>query len=164
MVQLEIAAEVICNLLAEGKPLTRENLWPINKRYIDAQGRAFASQVAMLVGAVASSAAENDFFFEKDIIFSQKSFESMSEGKPLAFTTAELTTMVLKMLGGVIAGSLRISTIRALLKAMSNGNKVSALYEAYPETPEGFDDWCRRADAVWVSCGSMADALSVIKQ
>ena len=163
MVQLEIAAEVICKLLAEGKPLTRANLWPINKRYIDAQGRAFASQMATLVGAVASSAAENDFFFEKDIIFSQKSFESMSEGKPLAFSTAELTTMALKMLGGVIAGRLRVSTIRALLKAMSNGNKVSALYEAYPETPEDFDDWCRRADAVWASCGSMADALSVIK-
>jgi hypothetical protein len=116
--------------------------------------------MATLVGAVATSASENDFFFEKDIIFSQKSFESMSEGKPLAFSTAELTIMALKMFGGVITGRLRVSTIRALLKAMSNGNKVSALYEAYPETPQGFDDWCSRADAVWTSCGSMADTLS----
>lgn len=163
MVQLEIAAEVICRLLSEGKPLTRENLWPINKRYIDAQGAAFASQLATLVGAVATSAAENDFFFEKDIIFSQKSFESMGEGKSLSFSAAELAAMALKMLGGVISGRLSVSTIRALLKAMGNGNKVSALYEAFPNTPEDFDAWCCRADALWASCGTMADALSATK-
>lgn len=159
MVQLEIAAEVVNGLLADGKPLTRENLWSINKRYVDAQGRAFASQLATLVGAVATSAAENDFFFEKDIIFSAESFAALGEGKELAFRPGELVRMALGMLGGILAGRLRASTLGALLKAMGNGGKVSRLYACYPPAPDGFDAWRRRADALWARCGSMADAL-----
>jgi hypothetical protein len=139
--------------------LNRENLWPINKRYIDAQGAAFASQLATLVGAVSTSAAENDFFFEKDVIFSAKSFQAMGEGRALAFSAGELARMAFTMLGGILAGRLRVSTLRSLLRAMKNGNAVAAHYAAFPITPEGFDEWCHKAEALWARCGSMADAL-----
>ncbi len=159
MVQLEISAQVIGNLLAQEKPLSRENLWTINKRYNDAQGKAFANQMATLVGAVATSDRENDFFFEKDVIFSKKSFEAMGEGKELRFSTGELLGMAGKMLGGILCGRLRLSTVRALLRAMQNGNRIASLYAAYPETPEGFNTWCTEANAQWMRCGSMVDAL-----
>ncbi len=159
MVQLEIAAEQLHTLLDSGLPLNRENLWPINKRYIDAQGAAFASQLATLVGAVSTSAAENDFFFEKDVIFSAKSFQAMGEGRALAFSAGELARMAFTMLGGILAGRLRVSTLRSLLRAMKNGNAVAAHYAAFPITPEGFDEWCHKAEALWARCGSMADAL-----
>ena len=159
MVQLEIAAERLHTLLASGQPLSRKNLWPINKRYIDAQGAAFASQLATLVGAVATSAAENDFFFEKDVIFSAKSFQAMGEGKALAFSAGELIGMAFTMLGGILTGRLRASTLRMLLRAMKNGNTIAAHYAAFPPTPAGFDEWRQKAEALWASCGSMADAL-----
>ena len=44
MVQAEIAAKVVSGLLKAGKPLTRENLRPVNKRYVEAQGRAFEAR------------------------------------------------------------------------------------------------------------------------
>ncbi len=159
MVQLEIAAEVISRLLAEGKPLSTENLWPINKRYIDAQGADFASQLATLVGAVATSAKENDYFFKKDIIFSEKTYRALGEGKALAYSTGEIISMGLKMAGGVLAGKLRISTIKALLKAMGDGDRVTAHYKAFPESPDGFAAWCKQADELWATCGSMVEAL-----
>jgi len=159
MVQIDIAEQLVGELLKSGDYLSREKLWPINKRYVEAQGKMFASQLATLVGAVATSAEENDFFFEKNIIFSQKTFESMGSGEPLVFSAGELFGMALKMLGGVLAGRLRVSTIRSLLRAMGNGGRVEKLYEAFPETPEGFETWCAEADALWKQCGSMADAL-----
>lgn len=159
MTHLEVAAKVINGLLEQGRPLTRENLWSINKRYVEVQGRAFAAQLATVVGAVATSARENDFFFEKDVIFSSKTFESLSLGKELQFTLGEMAAMAGKMLGGILGGRLRVSTVRALLRSMTNGNKISALYAEYPETPEGFEKWRERADAQWLKCGSMADAL-----
>jgi hypothetical protein len=159
MVQVVIAAEAIAELLKSGKDLDKKSLWPINKRYVDKQGAEFAGMLAMLTGAVATSAKENDFFFEKDIVFSKKSFESMASGEALAFSTADMISMALTMLGGVIAGRLRISTISSLLKGMGNGGKITKLYNQYPETPEGFDEWVKQADELWAACGSMADML-----
>lgn len=163
MVQLEIAAEVINGLLREKKPLTRENMWSINCRYIEAQGKNFAGQLSMLVGAVATNAAENDFFFEKDIIFSQKSFTAMGEGEALAFSAGEMIGMAVKMLGGIISKRLRFSTVKALLAAMKNSGKIEKLYSQYPNSPADFDEWCKRADELWQSCPTMADILRIEK-
>lgn len=158
MVQADVVLEVVLNLFKTQKPLSLENLWPINKRYVQVQGKAFASQLAMLVGAVATNAQENDFFFRNEIIFSRKSFEAMGEGKELAFSYLDLITMAGKMLCGVLTGKLRMSTIHSLVNAMSDSNKVSRLYDRYPETPEGFAAWRREAETVWATCGSMTEA------
>lgn len=158
MAHMEIACETASRLLCGEAYLTREALWEINRRYNAGQGGAFAGQLATLADAVATSALENEFFFEKDIIFSQKTFEGMAEGKPLAFSGAETARMVCVMLGGVLAGRLRVSTIRALLHGMRMGDKMSAHYAAYPASPEGFPAFCEKADALWGACARMADA------
>lgn len=152
-----VAVDVIGDLFKKGVPLTRENMWRINKRYVQVQGTKFASLLATLIGAVATSAEENEFFFEKDIIFSQKSFESMGASGEIKFTTGEMISMGLKMLGGVLAGRLKVKTIKALLESMKNGDIIKAHYDAYPESVEGFDEWAGKADALWVQIGSMAD-------
>ncbi len=157
MVQANIAVDVIAPLLLENRDICAANMWPVNKLYIEAQGKAFASQLAMLVGAVATNKSENDFFFEKDIIFSARSFEALGEGKELEFSIGELAEIAAKMGAGVICGRLRPKTISSLLKAMSNSGKISKLYSDYPSTPGGFAAWKAKADALWAKCGSMAD-------
>lgn len=151
-----IAADVIGKLLQEDAPLTRERLWSINKRYVATQGAKFASLLATLIGAVSTSAEENEFFFQQDIVFSQKSFESMGQGE-IRFSAGEIATMGAKMLWGVLTGKLRVRTIGALLRSMRNGGAVKAHYDRYPATPEGFDAWAHKADALWARIGSMAD-------
>lgn len=157
MVQLELAANTISRLLGEGGYLTRARLWPINKGYVERQGKAFASQLATLIGAVATSAKENDFFFTHDVVFSQKTFESLGSGKPLSFTARDFARMGAHMLLGVLTGKLRVKTIRSLFRSMKNGDRVAALYGAYPAEEGGFDEWVKRADALWSECGSMAE-------
>ena len=157
MVQLEIAAEVVNRLLDEGGYLTRARLWPINTRYVAAQGKAFAGQLATLIGAMSSTAAENDFFFQHDVIFSNKTFAALSNGEPLVFSTGELLRMAAVMAGGVLTGKLRVSTIRSLLNGMQNGSRAEALYASYPADESGYDAWVIRAEAFWKSCGSMAE-------
>jgi len=152
-----IAVDVIDRLLKEDTPLTREALWPINKRYVDAQGAKFAALLATLIGAVSTSAMENEFFFQNDIIFSRKSFESMAQSGEIRFSTGEMIGMAFKMLGGVLTGRLRIKTITALLRGMKNGDIIKAHYDRYPMTPEGFEEWTVQADSLWARIGSMAD-------
>jgi flavin-dependent dehydrogenase len=160
MVQVEIAADVIGHALTGKELLTRERLWGINKRYIEKQGRMYAGMLATLVGAVSTSAGENDFFLKHDVIFSKKSFESMGADKPLVFSSGEMAAMAFKMLLGVLTGRLRIKTIQSLLGGMKNGDRVMALYSQFPETTAGFDEWVEQADKLWSQCGSMADAMN----
>ena len=77
----------------------------------------------------------------------------------MTFTAGELIGMALKMAGGVLTGRLRVSTIRALLSGMKQGERVAELYADYPDTEAGFDAWVQRADAVWASCITMADLV-----
>lgn len=159
MVQIDIAQQVIGKLLAENKPLTKENMWSINKRYIDTQGEGFANQMAVLVGAVASNARENDYLFENDIIFSTKNFAAMGEGGMPGFSAGEIAHMAWGLIKGIVTGKLRFSTILTMLKAVINGGKISSHYKQFPETPDGFEEWCAKADEIWQKCGTMADAI-----
>ena len=157
MVQLEIAAEVVNRLLDGEEYLTRARLWPVNTRYIAAQGKAFAGQLATLIGAMSSTAKENDFLFRHDVVFSDKTFAALGSGEALTFSAGELLRMAAIMAGGVLTGKLRVSTIRSLLRGMKNGARAEALYADYPADETNFDSWVKRADAFWDSCGSMAE-------
>jgi len=159
MVQADIAIEVIDGLLKKRQPLSRENLWPVNKRYYAGQGKNYAGMLATLVGAVSTTPKENEYFFKKDIIFSAKSFAKMGEDKPLAFTTKEMVQMALRMIWGVLTFRVRIRTITSLLRAMKNGGIITDLYADYPERAENFAAWVKRADEVWAKTPGMADVI-----
>lgn len=159
MVQADLLARTAGDLLKQKKPLSRENLWPVNKAYYSGQGKVYAGMLATLVGAVSTNAKENEFFFKKDIIFSEKSFAAMGEDKSLAYSGTEMAAMALKMVWGILTFRLRISTLRSLLRAMGNGNRITRLYEAYPETADGFPVWEAKAEAAWKEIPGMADVL-----
>ena len=156
MAQLVIAAEQIDRLLNEGGYLTRARLWPINKRYQIAQGKAFAAQLATLIGAMSATAEENDFFFKHDVIFSNETFASLARGEALQLSKKETLRYARVLLRGVIGGKVRLSTIRQLLRSMKNGARAEKLYADYPETEAGFDVWVSRAETFWRECGNMA--------
>ncbi len=153
--QADIAAEVISKALREGGYLTRERLWSINKRYIDVQGKAFASNLAMLTGAAGLNAQENEYFFKHDIIFSEKMFQNITGG--ISLSPADIAKMLHYVNLGVTLGKLRISFLASVTKAFINGMNVASHYESFPETPEGFEEWVKHADALWNTVGSMAD-------
>jgi flavin-dependent dehydrogenase len=159
MVQADLVIEVVDGLFQAKKPLTKENLWPINHRYYLGQGKVYAGMLATLVGAVATSPKENEFFFRHDIIFSAKSFAAMAEDRGLELSGKELVGMALKLLWGVVTFQVRIRTIRSLLTAMKNGDRITALYAKYPESAEGFDAWVAEADATWAKTPGMADVV-----
>ncbi len=158
LVQTKIAVEAIDPLLRAGKPLSRANLWPVNKRYVEAQGREFAYQLAVVSEAAATSPAENDFLFEHGIVFNEKTLKAMAEGRELKLSPGEIARIGGCMALGAVTGRVRLKTIRRLLKALADGGRISSVYAAYPDSPEGFDAWRKRADRAWAACGSMAEA------
>lgn len=153
--QAEIAVDVISNLLNNGEKLTRENMWQINKRYVEVQGKSFASTMAVLTGVAIIQPNETEYLFSHDVIFSKKIFAGLSGG--IKLPASEIAKTVYFVLKGIANGKLSKKLCRAVVKALKNGIKVLNLYSKFPETTDGFEDWCEEANALWSEIGSMAD-------
>lgn len=153
--QAEIAVDVITDLLNCGEKLTRENMWQINKRYIEVQGKSFASTMAVLTGVAIIQPEETEYLFSHDVIFSKKIFAGLSGG--IKLPVSEIAKTVYFVLKGIIGGALSKKLCRAVVKSLANGVKMMNLYSSFPETTDGFDDWCTKANALWSEIGSMAD-------
>ena len=155
LVQGTIAVEVIDELLKEGKALSRENMWPINTRYIKKQGIAFDSMRPLLMGIVACHPKEAEYLFKKDIIFSRKILGN--QGDDLDISPADVAAILSGVATGVATGKLKPATVAGIAKGLAQMLEVTSLYGQYPETADGYFEWKNKADALWDKIGSMAD-------
>lgn len=153
--QARIAVDVITDALRGGGYITKARLWKINKEYIEVQGKAFASLMATLIGAAVINCTENEYFFEHDIVFSKKMFAGLSEG--ISLSAGEIASMAANIAKGVATGKIRPSTLKSVIGAAKNGMEIKAHYSKFPSTPNGFEEWCLKANRLWAKIGSMAD-------
>lgn len=142
--QAEIAAEEAARAMKDGAYPTREALWPINVRYYGAQGAEFAQTLSMLAGAVDCTPEENDYEFEKGIIFTNGG-EDAEKG------------LLSKIVKGTLAGRLSFAALKCLLSAAMTGGKILKHYKAYPKDPAGYAAWAKKADTLWSKTRNMAD-------
>ena len=153
--QAEIAVEVISRLLKEGKPLTKENMWSINKRYFKVQGKDFDALRPLLIGIIGFSYEEAEYMFKNDIIFSQKILGGM--GQELDLGPKDIAKIVSGLLAGVATGKLKIDNVKKLVKGLLHSGEIAALYDDYPDSPAGYFAWKGKADSLWKKVGMVAD-------
>ncbi len=142
--QAQIAAQEAAHAMEAGAYPTKEALWPVNLRYYSAQGAEFAQTLSMLAGAVDCSPEENDYEFEKSIIFTGDSEE-------------ENGSLLGKIIKGTLTGRLRQVTLKNLIGAAAAGSRILKHYKAYPKSPDDFAEWTKKADALWRRTRNMAD-------
>lgn len=155
LVQGEIAVEVISQLLNKGERLTRKNMWSINKRYMVAQGKEFDSMRPLLMGLIKMSFDEAEYLFANDVIFSNKILGGMDDG--LNLSVSDILDIVKGILGGVVKGKIKPSSVASLLKGLNQSDAVGKLYDNYPESVSGYSEWKEKADALWADIGTLAD-------
>ncbi len=155
LVQCEIAVDVIDGLLKKGKPLSRDNMWPINCEYIKKQGIAFDSMRPLLIGIVSLNPEEAEYLFRKDIIFSRKILGG--QGEDLDLSAKDIADIVTGITSGIITRQIKPASVGAIVKGLMGMLEVTKLYEAYPATADGYFEWKAKADELWNKIGSMAD-------
>ncbi len=155
LVQGTIAVETIDKLLKADKPLSKENLWTINKQYIEKQGIAFDSLRPMLIGFVSPDLKEAEYLFSKDLIYSKKILAS--DGQDMDLTTKDILSMVTGIIKALATNKIKFAKVKALVKGILNSGKVTNLYKEFPETPDGYFEWKHKADALWDEIGSVCD-------
>lgn len=160
LVQCQIAVDVIDGLLKDGKALTKENMWCINKKYLKEQGIAFDSMRALLKGVVSPSYEEAEYMFKKDIIFCEKILGG--GGADLDLTPADIAKLVGGMVAAVVKGKIRVSVVKKIVTGLLQSMEVTKLYEEYPDSPDGYWAWKEKADALWEKIGPMSDICDPI--
>ena len=151
----EIAVEVISNLLTSDKYLTKERMWSINKRYMNAQGKDFDSMRPLLMGIISMDYDEAEYLFKNDVMFSEKILGGMGTGLELGLD--DITDIVKGIVNGVAKKDLKPSTIAKLVKGLLYSTKVGELYDNYPAHYEDFNEWKEKADKLWDKIGPVAD-------
>jgi flavin-dependent dehydrogenase len=139
-----IAAEEFGRAMRDGAYPEREKVWAVNRRYARAQGASFARILAVLPGAVSCGPEENDYEFERGIIFEDDN--EKGRGNP-----------VLKLLQGLFSGKLSLGTLKKLIRAMTAGSGIYKHYMNFPEDPRGFEGWVQRAEVLWGKTVQIAD-------
>ncbi len=155
LVQATIAVDIISPLLKNGEELTKENMWSINKEYLEEQGIAFDSLRPLLKGAVSPGFDEAEYMFKKDLIFSTKILGS--GGKDMDLSVGDILKLVFGIIGAVVTGKIRFSVVKKIVKGLLQSMKVTKLYKEYPDTPDGYWTWKQKADALWEEVGSFTE-------
>lgn len=150
MVHMDIAAK-IADIALKEDDLSKEKLWQINVDYNRGQGADFAFMRPILIKAVASAKDEFEYYFKKDIIFSEK----FLSGKPMK--TWDFIQMGCRLIAGVINGKISKKTFRSLKEGIKLGSELSKLYRAFPQNIAEFETWKQKADALWQTIGKMSD-------
>ena len=159
LVLTDIAVDVATQVMANGAYPTREALWSINKRYNSTQGKEFASLMALLGSIVRHSAKANEYLFRKDVIFSCKLLSGMGNGIQLDF--ADYAKTLIFVVVGLVTGKIKSAELKSVIKAIVTSGKLTAHYEKYPETPEGYEAWAKEAELLWAKTDKVASWDSV---
>jgi hypothetical protein len=155
MVQMVIATRVLGKALANNDT-SKEALWVINKEYNQKQGADFASTRAILTKAVRATKDEFEYFFKKDIIFSEKLLNSLAESPDIKMSLKDILHILFGILGGLLTGNISFATLKKLKEGLSLGGKLKKLYLNFPDSPSGYDAWVQKAEAIWKKVGKMA--------
>jgi len=142
-VQCTPAAQVVLDAMKDGAYPNKEALWKVNTLYQRGEGADYAGERAMLIGAVDMSPEDNDFMFRNAIVFK-------SEGPK---------DLIGALLKGVLKGEFSLHAFKSLVASTLKGEALKKHYHSYPETPEGYPAWEKKALKLWKKAGSMADTV-----
>lgn len=151
MYQLMIVTNTLDRALKIGDT-SKEYLWEINKKYNETQGAEFAMLRALLVGVVnAANFDEFQYAFQSGII-SDELLNAMS-GSPLP--PAVILKAAQRFVSGICTKKIRVSTVKAALGALKNAVEISNHYKNFPASPEAFESWRRKAEAIYGRIGKI---------
>ena len=151
MEQIRLAADTLDSALRYNKT-GRAFLWTINRAYNTAQGAEFALLRALLVGVVnAASFDEFQYAFESGII----SDELLNAMNGATIPPETLLNAAKGFWGGITGKKIRLSTVKAAAEAVKNAVEIMNHYKRFPVNEQGFEDWCRKADALYERIGKI---------
>ncbi|MDR2090747.1 MAG: FAD-dependent monooxygenase [Clostridiales bacterium] len=159
----KILADTAGEAMKDGAYPTEEKLWEANVKYNTTQAANFAYIVATLVNAIECTAEENEYQFQKEIVFSTKAMTRLNRTYSADLPVGEVFELIGKVIGGVVTKNISMHSVKCLLRGILYAAKLKTHYRNFPKTPLGFEKWKAKADALWKATGSMAEVTEKIE-
>jgi hypothetical protein len=153
----KIIADVAIEAMKDGAYPTEEKLWAANVKYNASQAADFAYIVATLTNAIECTAQENEYQFQKEIVFSEKAMTRMNKTYSAEMPTNEIFELIGKVAGGVLTKNMSLHGVKCLIRGVYYATLLKSHYRKFPKTPAGFEKWKIKADALWKATGNMAE-------
>lgn len=147
-----IAAETIESTLKEEGYISKDRLWDINVKYFRDQGAKFASLLMQLSGILNFSAKEWDYVLKSGLLYKTGDEDEIPEPNKEYeedMSLGEILKFLFKLIGGMLKRQLSLKHVKKLLSANSLAGKIKKHYETFPEDPNEFDQWVKKADQLW---------------
>ena len=147
-----IAAETIESTLKEEGYISKDRLWDINVKYFRDQGAKFASLLMQLSGILNFSAKEWDYVLKSGLLYKTGDEDEIPEPNKEYeedMSLGEMLKFLFKLIGGMLKRQLSLKHVKKLLSANSLAGKIKKHYETFPEDPNEFDQWVKKADQLW---------------
>jgi digeranylgeranylglycerophospholipid reductase len=143
-----IAAEVAAEALAKDD-LSREALWPYNRRYFSDQGAKFAFLIAVLPALVALSEEEIDYLFTVPGLLTEEGTQALNLEYEVASDPSAALGVGLGIIKGVIGGKLGLGRLASIARMGVVAGRLGGLYRRYPEQSMDFGGWLRKVEPLW---------------
>ncbi|MBA7475090.1 hypothetical protein ES707_10456 [subsurface metagenome] len=147
-----IATEVIESTLKEDEYISKDRLWDINVKYFRDQGAKFSSLLMQLSGILNFSAKEWDYVLKSGLLYKTGDEDEIPEPNKEYeedMSLGEMLKFLFKLIGGMLKRQLSLKHVKKLLSANSLAGKIKKHYETFPEDPNEFDEWVKKADQLW---------------
>lgn len=135
----EIAASVISKVMKNKGIPTQDKLWKINKEYFNKYGAQNAYLLSVLASALDCTPQENDYEFQQSIIFENEGEQTKGN-------------LFVKIIKGVFVGKIKFSTLKKIIIATINGQKILKHYQNYPDSLQKYETWVKKANKLWQKC------------
>ena len=148
---LKIAAAAIDRALKTGDT-SKYALWLINREYNSTQGAEFAMLRALLTGVInAVQFDEFQYAFRSGLV----SDEILNALSGAAVPPKSLLKSVYAFILGIAKKEISKPTVKAAVRAVGNAAEILIHYKKFPETPDGFEEWCAKADRIYGKIGKI---------
>lgn len=140
MVGGAIAADVISKVLEESKP-SREELWPINVKYMQSYG---AKQAGLDVFRIFLQGLTDDLlnYGMRYRLIKDEDILKVSLGEELRLNITEVSRRIFRGMG-------RLQFLNRLRRMARLLKEAKAICQDYPVSPEGFPEWRMRVQGVF---------------
>jgi len=141
MLSGKLAAETILNAFEKDDPGNINNLWILNKKYMEKYGVKQAALDILRMLLQRFSDDDLNFIFEKKIVSGEEVEVIGYEG--------EIELSVIRKIGKAISLLSKPSLLKKVVKVREYMKAVEKLYYNYPTTPTKFSEWRNKVNNIY---------------
>jgi len=140
--------DIFDTALKQNAYLTKELLWEANVKHFRDEGAEHA-YLYMISSAIYSLAEKELYYLLEKLRPVIDPPEASNDSDDVKLSLGTMFKIVLKVLWGLLTRKVSFRGLTRVLSTNRSANKIKKHYKRYPEDPERFEEWVKKANEIW---------------